>query len=117
MNKTIKKMKKRGFSNIQILQMKEHARRAVQNMEAESVEKAFLYMLGISVNVLAEVYWPKTAKKKIPKFIDDVLSLFKSVEQGVVTEEDMLNAIKEYAGVDIKEHWYAAKSKYEDRHS
>lgn len=118
MKKTIKKLKKRGFTDLQILQMKEHTRRAVQNMEAECVEKAFLYMLGISVNVLAsDDYWPKTAKRKIPKYIDDVLSLFKSVEQGVVTEEDMLNDIKEYAGVDIKEHWYAAKSKYEDRHS
>lgn len=117
MKKTIKRLKNRGMSNLDILKAKEIARRETQKMEAECVEKAFLYMLGISVNVLAEVYWPKTAKKKIPKFIDDVLSLFKSVEAGVITEEDMLNAIKEFAGADLKKDWYAAKSKYEDRHS
>ena len=105
------------MSNLDILKAKEIARRETQKMEAECVERAFLYMLGISVNVLhSEPYWFKTAKRRIPKYIDDVLSLFKSVEAGVVTEEDMLNEIKEYAGVDLKTYWYEAKKKYEDRH-
>lgn len=116
MKKTIKGLRKRGMSNLDILKAKEIARRETQKMEAECVERAFLYMLGISVNVLAELYWPKTAKKKIPQFLDDVLSLFKSVEQGVVTEEDMLKSIKEYAGADLRKDWYEAKKKYEDRH-
>lgn len=114
MKKQIRNFKKRGMSNLDILRAREIAKHEVQKMEAESVEKAFLYMLGLSVDVLAsDDYWPKTAKKKIPKYIQDVLSLFKSVEAGVVTEEDMLNSIKEFAGIDIRTEWYEAKKKYE----
>ena len=114
MKKYVRNLRKRGMSNLDILRAREIAKYEVQKMEAESVEKAFLFMLGITVNVLAsDDYWPKTAKKKIPKFIDDVLSLFRSVEQGVVTEEDMLNDIMEYAKVDIRKQWYEAKKKYE----
>lgn len=83
MKKQIRNFKKRGMSNLDILRAREIAKHEVQKMEAESVEKAFLYMLGLSV------------------------------EAGVVTEEDMLNSIKEFAGIDIRTEWYEAKKKYE----
>lgn len=118
MKKTIKKLRKRGVSNLDILKAKEIARRETDKMRAECFEQALLFTLGISVNILTSPgYWYKTGKKKIPIFVNDFLSLLKSAEAGVVTEEDMLNEIKEYAGVDLKTYWYAAKSKYEDRHS
>lgn len=117
MKKTIKGLRKRGVSNLDILKAKEIARRETQKMEAECFEKAFLCMLGIPISILAELYWPKTAKKKIPQFLDDVLSLFDSYVKGVVTEEDMLKSIKELGNVDLVRDWYAAKSKYEGRHS
>ena len=114
MKKQIQRLRRNGMSNLDIMKAKEIARRETQKMEAECVEKAFLYMLGVSVDVLAEVYWPKSAKKKIPGFINEVLSLFKSVEKGVVTEDDLLNSLKEFAGVDLKREWYEAKKKYEN---
>lgn len=114
MKKQIQRLRRNGMSNLDIMKAKEIARRETQKMEAECVEKAFLYMLGVSVDVLAEVYWPKSAKKKIPGFINEVLSLFKSVEKGVVTEDDLLNSLREFAGVDLKREWYEAKKKYED---
>ena len=55
-------------------------------MEQEATERAFLYMLSIPLIILFEDYWQKTAKKKAPKFIEDVASLYESVQMGIVTE-------------------------------
>ena len=109
MKKTIRRARQAGLSNIDLLMMKESARKQVKGMEKEAVEKAFLYMLAIPVNILAHEHWPKSAKKMIPKFISDVMSLFKSVEQGIVDEEDLHNVLQEYAGIDIREEWYKNK--------
>ena len=49
--------------------MKEVAKKEAKKMESDAVEKAFLYMLAIPLNVLVNDYWSKTAKKKVPKFI------------------------------------------------
>ena len=68
----------------------------------EATEKAFKLMMGISCSVLAEVYWPKTGKKRIPEFLEEVFKLYESVESGVVTQEEIDRQLWKYGGMRIE---------------
>ena len=102
---TYHKASKAGISNVDLLKMKELARKEAEKMESEAIEKAFVYMLAIPLNVLANDYWEKSAKKRMPKFIDDVVSLYVSVQNGNVSNEELIDLVKEYAGLELKFEW------------
>lgn len=77
-------------------------------------EKAFLYMLAIPLNVLAcEDYWGDDAKEKAPAFIEEVISLYESVQNGNVSNEELSEFLWEYAGVTIDASWLRTSSKNE----
>lgn len=99
------KARKMGMSNIDLLKIKESARKSAQSMEKEATEKAFLYMLAIPLNVLFNDYWKKSAKKRAPKFIEDVMSLYEAVQQGVVSDKQLADLLYELAGVKIDADW------------
>lgn len=99
------KARKMGMSNIDLLKIKESARKAAQSMEKEATDKAFLYMLAIPLNVLFNDYWQKSAKKKAPKFIEDVMSLYEAVQQGVVSNKQLADLLYELAGIKIEVEW------------
>lgn len=101
----IKRARKAGMSNLDLLRIKETAKKTADRLENEATEKAFLYMLAIPLNVLVHDYWSKTAKKKAPKFIDDVISLFESVQEGVVTDKELADLLKDMADVSIDAEW------------
>lgn len=112
MNRTHKQMmqaKKAGLTEADLLRMKLIAQQKAKSMEKEVAEKVFLYMLAIPLNVLVNDYWSKTAKRKAPQFIEDVMSLYDSVEKGVVTEKELADLLFEYAGVKIEADWLKAK--------
>ena len=94
-----------GISNIDMRMIRKSAKKQAKKMEKEAEEKAFLRMLAIPLNVLVNDYWPKTAKKKAPKFIEDVLSLCEAVECGVVTDEQLAELLEDMAGVKIEAEW------------
>ena len=105
MKNQINKAKKAGISNVDLMRMKEVAKKEAKKMESDAVEKAFLYMLAIPLNVLVHDYWSKTAKKKAPKFIEDVISLYESVQAGAVTDEELAELLNELAGVNVEAEW------------
>ena len=105
MKKQINKAKKAGISNVDLMRMKEVAKKEAKRMETEAVEKAFLFMLAIPLNVLVHDYWSKTAKKKAPKFIEDVMSLYKSVEDGIVSAQELADLLYDMAGIKIEADW------------
>jgi len=45
------------------------------------------------------------ARKKVPQFIADVISLYESVQMGVVTHKQLTDDLRELAGVDIEAEW------------
>lgn len=117
MNKTqirMKKARKAGISPIELAHMKEIARKQAEAMEQEVEEKSFLYMLSIPLIILFEDYWQKSAKKRAPKFIEDVQSLFESVQMGIVTEQQLADSLYELAGVKIEAEWLKNKNKGDD---
>ena len=93
------------MSNIELLQMREIARKEAEKMENEATEKAFLYMLAIPLNILFHDYWQKSAKKKAPKFIEDVISYYHSVQEGVVSDQELADLLYDLAGVKITAEW------------
>lgn len=94
-----------GMSNVDLLMVKESAKKAAKTIEKEATEKAFLYMLAIPLNVLFNDYWQKSAKKRAPKFIEDVMSLYDAVQNGVVSDKQLADLLDELAGVKIDADW------------
>lgn len=101
----MRRAKKVGMSPIDVLQMREIAKKEAEKMENRMADRAFLYMLAVPLNVLVNDYWPKTAKKKAPQFIDDVLSLWDSVCEGYVTDQELSALLEEFAGVKLDVIW------------
>lgn len=113
----MKKASKKGMSPLEIAQMREIAQKAAHEAEQEAeriaVEKAFLYMLTIPLNVLYNDYWEKTCKKKAPEFLNKVMSLFESVEAGVVSYDDMNDFLEEMVGIRLTSDWLNERRKNE----
>jgi hypothetical protein len=97
------KMRRNGFSSQQIAYMKGIAQQASREMEQDATERAFLYMLTIPLNVLADR--GLITHDNAADYIQDVASLYLSVQDGVVTEKDLADLLKEYAGVEITADW------------
>lgn len=109
MQQQMRKAKKKGYTPLDVLKMKEIAKKQAALMEQEANEKAFLFMLAIPLNVLVNDYWSKTAKRKAPKFIEDVASLYESVQAGAVSYGELAALLDEYAGVKIEAEWLKRK--------
>jgi DNA-binding transcriptional MerR regulator len=101
----IARMRKLGFNNNQIGVVLESASKKAEELQRIATEKSFLYMLAIPLNVLVNDYWEKSARKRIPKFIEDVISLYEAVQKGVVSEQQLADLLDEYAGVKIEADW------------
>lgn len=108
------KARKAGLSNIDLLRMREIAKKEATKMENDALEKAFLYMLAIPLNVLVNDYWSKSAKKRAPKFIEDVISLYESVQAGVVSNEQLAGLLDDMAGVKIEASWLNREKEKKD---
>ena len=85
--------------------IKNVARVETERIERDAVDKAFLYMLSIPLVILQEDYWKKTAKQRMPKFIDDVMSLYESVSKGIVTNKELADSLYESTGIRIEAEW------------
>ena len=91
-----KREKTYTLTQSQINQMKRDA-------EEEAVNTAFLLLLGLPLEVLlGDGYWKKSAKRKLPKFEEDLLSLYDSWEKGVITIEDIKQDLWEYGGIKLE---------------
>lgn len=97
--------KKAGMSSVDLLRVREAAKKEAQRMEQQATERAFLYMLAIPLNVLFNDYWEKTAKRKAPKFIEECMKLYEAVQDGIVSEQQLAELLDDLAGVKITAEW------------
>lgn len=109
--KQIKRARQAGLTNNDIWRMKEIAKKQAKAMQNEAVEMSFLFMLAIPLNVLVADYWPKAPKKKLEKFIDDVISLYESVQEGVVSPEELNDFLEDMVGVCVTADWIKERKK------
>ena len=110
---SMQKARKKGMSELDILKMRELARKEAMKMQTEAIEKSFLYMLAIPLNVLVNDYWPKSAKKRAPQFIEDVISLYESVQSGIVSDRELADLLDDLAGIKVEAKWLEVKEKQE----
>lgn len=68
----------------------------------EAVDIAITLMLALPLKVLKDKYWVKTAKRRLPKFLDTVLSLYDSWDKGVLTMEELREDLWNYGGIKIE---------------
>lgn len=74
-----------------------------QQAKDEAIDTAFTLMLAIPLEVLiGDGYWVKSAKKRLPKFLDEVLSLYDSWNKGVLTIEELREDLWEYGGIKLE---------------
>ena len=97
------------YSPIDRLKVQQATKKEIEKAQKESTERAFLYMLAIPLNVLVNNYWPKSAKDRAPKFIQDVIDLYQAVQQGVVTDDQLAELLEAVAGVKITADWLTKK--------
>lgn len=82
---------------------------------AELSEEIFKMMLVIPTNVLIEDYWPKTAERKIPGYIDACLELYNSWTVGAVSMSDMQALTEKYGKFQLVEIDTATGKALEER--
>lgn len=68
----------------------------------EAVEVAVTLMLALPLEVLKQKYWVKSAKRRLPKFLEDVLSLYNGWSTGELTLEELREDLWEYGGIKLQ---------------
>ena len=117
LHKNNRQLQQLGYSNVDICKIREITRKesekaineAVEKAVSEAHERAFLYMLAIPLNVLVDMWGEEEAKEKAPEFIEDVCSLYESVQDGYVTDEQLAELLDEMAGLKITAEWLKKK--------
>ena len=77
------------------------AKKLLLDKNDDLAEQILQMMLVIPTNVLIADYWPKSAKQRIPEFVESCMSLYRAWEQGVVTMTEMQELTEEYAGIKL----------------
>lgn len=77
------------------------ARKEILDKSDKLAEDILKMMIVIPTNVLINDYWKKTAKVRIPKFVDDCLKLYESWSSGNVDMEDMQKLTEDYSGIKL----------------
>jgi len=105
-NKQYIRARQLGLSNVDILKIRETAKAEVEKSQNQSIEKSFLYMLAIPLNVLVtKEYWGDKAKDLAPAFIDEVIGLYEAVQDGYVSNEQLAELLEDMADIKIDAGW------------
>lgn len=80
----------------------EQINRIKQEASKEAIDTAFTLMLALPLEVLKDKYWVKSAKRRLPKFLDNVLSLYDSWNKGELTIEELREDLWEYGGIKLE---------------
>lgn len=75
----------------------------IKQTRDEAVEVALTLMLALPLEVLKDKYWVKSAKERLPKFMDSVLSLYEKWNKGEVTMEELREDLWEYGGIKLED--------------
>lgn len=120
--KTEKKKKTYIMTDEEIYKIRDQeyqrARKEILGKSEEVAENVFKMMLVIPTNVLISDYWQKTARKRIPKFVEDCMSLYESWSKGSVDMKELISLAEEYSCIkfgDGSKDVYNAIEKNEKR--
>ena len=100
---SFQRMRRSGLSSADIARMYGVAKQASREMEQDATERAFLYMLAIPLNVLADN--GTITHENAEEYIRDVISLYGSVQDGIVSEQQLADLLNDYTGIEITADW------------
>lgn len=111
----MKRAFKNGYTPLDVARMQAVAHNKAKEMMGEAREEAFIDMLLIPVQVLAFDYWSKSAKKRMPEYVREVVSLYESVQCGAVTREELNEEFRNLTGIDLLEEWKRVRKEKEEK--
>ena len=79
----------------------EKAKKEYEKKNGEIAKTILKMMIVVPTNVLINDYWEKTARKRIPKFVEDCLSLYDSLSKGAVKMQELQDLTEEYAKIRL----------------
>ena len=79
----------------------EKAKKDYEKKNEEIAKTILKMMIVVPTNVLINDYWEKTARKRIPKFVEDCLSLYDSLSKGAVKMQELQDLTEEYAKIRL----------------
>lgn len=98
------------MNSLEIARMQAIATKTTKGMINDATEKAFLYMLAIPLNVLvSDGIITKDGEYNAEEYLNSVISLYKSVEKNIVTDEQLAGLIEEYTGMKLECEWLKRK--------
>lgn len=69
---------------------KEQVDKLTIDMVRRAVDVSIGMMIAIPLNILGREYWEKTADKRLPKFMDECMSMYESIEAGTLTLSELI---------------------------
>lgn len=94
-----KEVKKEPVINIKKSDIRQIAEKATEKAMADVTDIAFLTVLALPLYVLKVKYG--FGKKRLSKFLDEVLYQYECISDDYVTLEDMRQFIKDETGVEV----------------
>lgn len=79
----------------------DRAKKILLEKNEELAKEILKMMIVIPTNVLINDYWEKTAKKRIPKFVEECMNLYQAWSDGIVDMDEMQKLTEEYAGIKL----------------
>lgn len=76
---------------------------AYQRGLADGARQSFMLMMAIPVKTLMDNYWKKTCKKRLPRFVEEMLSCFSEWQNEEIETEELKQILREYGGVKLEE--------------
>lgn len=72
------------------------------NASREAIDIALTLMLALPLTVLKDKHWKKSAKKRLPKFLNDVIKLYEGWDKGEISLEDLRADLWTYGGIQLE---------------
>lgn len=104
-HKQMMKARQAGLSNVDLLRIKQKAKQNYNEQMQEVFDKTMLLHLYVTCDILGNEYWEKSAKKKIPEFVNKYLTLLQTIERDHVDYAEIIDSVKESCGIDLQAAW------------
>ena len=78
---------------------KEQVDKLTIDMVRRAVDVSIGMMIAIPLNILGREYWEKTADKRLPKFMDECMSMYESIEAGALTLSELIEDTQSLATI------------------
>lgn len=94
----------------------DRAKKILLEKNEELAKEILKMMIVIPTNVLINDYWEKTAKKRIPKFVEECMNLYQAWSDGTVSMEEMQKLTEEYSGIKLIESGSDVEKTMKEKH-